>query len=189
MPSILLLSGSPSVQSRSHALLEHARRYFVSAGLDANTLTVRAFPAEDLLYAKYDSPSFDTLIRLLDQADGLVVATPIYKASFTAALKALLDVLPQSALRGKTVLPVATGGSPAHQLAIDYALKPVLSALGATDLLQGVYVTDKLLSVGPAGELVWSCNDLRDRFENAIAQLATLVATPATAAALATSGS
>ncbi len=64
----------------------------------------------------------------------VVVATPIYKAAYTGGLKALFDILPQSALRGKTVLPLATGGSPAHLLAIDYALKPVLSALGASDL-------------------------------------------------------
>lgn len=178
MPSIILLSGSPSAQSRSAALLEYARQHFVANGITAQIFGLRDFPAEDLLYAKYDSRAFETFIRLVDEADALVVATPIYKASFTGGLKALLDILPQSALRGKTVLPLATGGSPAHQLAIDYALKPVLSALGATDLLQGVYAIDKSLRVGSEGQLEFTDQELRTRFVDAIAQLTGIVTVP-----------
>jgi SsuE family FMN reductase len=75
--------------------------------------------------------------KQIEAAAALIVSTPIYKAAYTGALKALLDILPPAALDGKVVLPIATGGSFAHLLAIEYALKPVLSALGATDLLQG----------------------------------------------------
>jgi FMN reductase len=78
-------------------------------------------------------------------------------------------------LRGKTVLPIATGGSPAHLLAIDYALKPVLSALGATDLLQGVYVVDKQLAVGSGGALEFSDEDLRARFQDSLSQITSSV--------------
>ena len=181
MPSILLLSGSPSAHSRSAALLEQARRHFVSVGLGAQILGLRDFPAEDLILGKYDSPAFDELKRLLADADAVVVATPIYKASFSGGLKTLLDILPQSALRGKTVLPLATGGSPAHQLAIDYALKPVLSALGATDLLQGVYVVDKLLTVASDGQLAFADEELHTRFSDAVAQIAGIVTAPSPA--------
>lgn len=44
-------------------------------------------------------------------------------------LKVFLDLLPQFALQGKLVLPMATGGSPNHMLALDYALRPVLLGL------------------------------------------------------------
>jgi len=40
------------------------------------------------------------------------------------------------------VLPLATGGSPGHLLALEYALKPVLAALGARHVLDAVYVVD-----------------------------------------------
>jgi FMN reductase len=60
-----------------------------------------------------------------------------------------LDLLPQSAFAGKSVLMLATGGASAHVLAIDYALRPVLMALGATHvapawviLEQGVVKSD-----------------------------------------------
>ena len=53
-----------------------------------------------------------------------------------------LDLLPPDWLRGKTVLPMATGGSTAHLLALDYALHPVLLALGARDVLDAVFAAD-----------------------------------------------
>lgn len=171
MPSILLLSGSPSAVSRSGALLDYARRHFIAAGLEANVVGLRDFPAKDLILGKYDSPAFDKVKELLADASAVVVATPIYKAAYTGGLKALLDILPQAALRGKTVLPLATGGSPAHLLAIDYALKPVLSALGATDLLQGVYVVDKQLAVGTDGLPEFGDDEVRARFQEAVAQV------------------
>ena len=181
MSSILLISGSPSATSRSGSLLEYARRHFVSAGITAELVGLRDFPAEDLVLGKYESPAFDDVKSLLAEASAVVVATPIYKAAYTGGLKALLDVLPQTALRGKTVLPLATGGSPAHQLSIDYALKPVLSALGATDLLQGVYVVDNQLRVGPDGQPEFADDALRTRFEDAVAQLAGIVTSPSPA--------
>ena len=181
MPSVLLLSGSPSIVSRSGALIEYARRHFISAGLTANVVGLHDLPAKDLVLAKYDSPAFETLKNLLAEASAVVVATPIYKAAYTGGLKALLDILPQTALRGKTVLPLATGGSPAHQLAIDYALKPVLSALGATDLLQGVYAVDGQLKVGTDGLPEFSDESLRTRFEDTVAQLTGIVTAPSPA--------
>ncbi len=181
MPSILLISGSPSVVSRSGSLLEYARRHFIAAGLTAHIAGLYDFPARELILGKYDSPAFDTLKDLLADASAVVVATPIYKAAYSGGLKTLLDILPQSALRGKTVLPLATGGSPGHQLAIDYALKPVLSALGATDLLQGVFASDHQLKVGTDGLPEFSDADLRTRFDNAVAQLTGIVTAPSPA--------
>ena len=51
-------------------------------------------------------------------------------------------MLPERALQGKVVLPLATGGTVAHLLAVDYALKPVLSALKAQEILHGVFADD-----------------------------------------------
>ncbi|WP_437719533.1 NAD(P)H-dependent oxidoreductase [Sorangium sp. So ce448] len=55
--------------------------------------------------------------QALPSAAGVVIATPIYKASYTGALKAFLDLLPQFGLAGKAALPLATGGTLAHVLA------------------------------------------------------------------------
>jgi FMN reductase len=44
------------------------------------------------------------------------------------------------------VLPIATGGSGVHMLAMDYALKPVLAALKAQEMLHGVYAEDNQIT-------------------------------------------
>jgi FMN reductase len=80
-----------------------------------------------------------------------VIATPIYKAAYTGVLKAFLDLLPQLALTGKVVLPLATGGTIAHVLAIDYARRPVLVSLGAQHIVNGLFVLDKTLAISDRG--------------------------------------
>jgi len=178
MPDILLISGSPSTPSRSGALLEYAAERLGAEGLSTELVSVRDYPAEELILGKYDSPAFDVTKRLVAEARGLIVATPVYKAAYTGALKALLDILPPQALRNKTVLPIATGGSPAHLLVLDYALKPVLGALGASDILQGVYVTDGQLQLGKKGYLFIDL-EIRERFDRELESLSTKVKAPA----------
>ena len=95
----------------------------------------------------------------------MLISTPVYKASFAGGLKAVLDLLDEKALAGKVVLPIATGGSPAHLLALEYGLKPVLSALGARHILAGVYATDKQVRVDEAGQPHID-DDVRQRLED-----------------------
>jgi FMN reductase len=178
MSDILLISGSPSTPSRSGALLEYAVERLSAEGFSTELVSVRDYPAEDLILGKYDSPAFDRTKRLVADARGLIVATPVYKAAYTGALKTLLDILPPQALRGKTVLPIATGGSPAHLLVLDYALKPVLGTLGASDILQGVYVIDGQLQLDREGYRFIDV-EIRERFDRELDSLATKVKTPA----------
>jgi FMN reductase len=112
---------------------------------------VRDLPPTDLIHARLDSEAVAAANLLLDQAEGVIIATPVYKAAYSGVLKTFLDLLPQDALQGKTILPIATGGSSAHLLALDYALKPVLCALGATHILRGVYVTDSQIQIEHGG--------------------------------------
>ncbi len=108
--------------------------------------------------------------QLVAQADGLVVATPVYKASFAGALKTLLDLLPERALEHKVVLPIATGGSIAHMLAVDYALKPVLSALKAQETLQGIFADDSQIAYGDQGKPAQLADALHARLLDSLEQ-------------------
>lgn len=174
---VVSLGGSPSLRSRSGVLLERSRNWLQRQGVEVVTFQVRDFPAEDLLHARFDSPQVRHFLDLVAQADGLVVATPVYKASFAGALKTLLDLLPERALEHKVVLPIATGGSIAHMLAVDYALKPVLSALKAQETLQGIFADDSQIAYGegsvaaqlaPALEL--RLNESLEQFHSALAR-------------------
>ena len=94
----------------------------------------------------------------------------MYKASFSGVLKTILDVLPQDALAHKTVLPVASGGSLAHLLALDYALKPVLSALKAQEILSGVFAVDSQIQIDTQPITIET--NLRERLDQAAQQFA-----------------
>ena len=145
---VVSLSGSPALKSRSGVVLEHAGRWLRAKGVDVKALRIRDFDAEDLIFARFDSPQVLDFIETVKQADGLLIGTPVYKASFSGALKTLLDLLPERSLHGKVVLPLATGGSIAHMLAVDYALKPVLSALKCQEVLHGIFAIDSQISYG-----------------------------------------
>jgi FMN reductase len=157
---IVGIQGSPSASSRSGSLLAVAQSRLQAVASNAHLIAVRELPPQALLHAQFDHPLIRQALAEVAQAQVVLIATPIYKAAYSGLLKAFLDLLPQDALRGKTVLPLATGGSIAHLLALDYALKPVLSALGARDILDPVYATDaqiprhETLGYSPSPEVV-----------------------------------
>ena len=104
------------------------------------------------------------------QAQVIIVATPVYKAAYSGVLKVFLDLLPQDAFKDKTVLPLATGGSPNHMLALDYALRPVLQSLGARHILSGIFATDAQVTLSPEGAY-HVAPDIGERLDAAVAIL------------------
>lgn len=149
--SVLLIAGSPSERSRTAALLEDVGRRLAYRGLETKRLRVRDLNPQALLLANFEHPSVLAAQKAVEEASIIVVATPVYKAAYSGILKVFLDILPQIALKGKTVLPLATGGSPHHMLALDYALRPVLQSLGAKNILPGIYATDGQVVLLPEG--------------------------------------
>lgn len=167
---VVAISGSPSAQSRSTALLNYATNWLAQYGVASYTVTVKDFLAEDLLYANFDSPQIQELQQKLAQADGIILATPIYKAAYSGALKTILDLLPERALANKVVLPIATAGSSNHLLALDYALKPVIAALKAKEILHGVFANDQQITYLTATTPLILAKDLELRLETALQQ-------------------
>lgn len=151
--SILLLGGSPQLPSSSSRLLLHIGEQLALQGHSYAQLHVRDLPAHALLLADYDDAAIARAVRAVADADAIVIATPIYKASYTGLLKAFLDLLPQDGLAGKLVLPLATGGGHAHTLALDYALRPVLHALGAKQVFTSIYANAQQLAWQEEGGL------------------------------------
>lgn len=168
---VVSLAGSPSQRSRSGVLLDVAGDWLQQRGIEVVRYGVRDFDAEDLLHGRFDSPQVQRFIEHVEAADGLLIATPVYKASFSGALKTLLDLLPERALAHKVVLPMASGGSVAHMLAVDYALKPVLTALKAQEMLHGVYAVDAQIQYAEAGRAASLAPELQERLEESLQQL------------------
>ncbi|MEU8563245.1 NADPH-dependent FMN reductase [Streptomyces cyaneofuscatus] len=170
MATVLSVSGSPSATSRTARLLLHLDDRLRDQGHDVVSLDVRTLPADALLGADFAHPAIVEATALFDRVDGVVIGTPIYKAAYSGLLKSLLDLLPQYALTGKTVLPLATGGSTAHVLAIDYALRPVLTSMGAAHVVPGWFTLDKDITVDADGTVALAAptaealGEVTDRF-------------------------
>src|SRR5207248_2197574 len=90
-------------------------------------------------------------VAAIQNADGILVASAVYKAAYTGVLKLVLDLLPHLAFAGKVVLPLLTGAGEVHALALDYALRPVLAALGSYHVVPGLFVVDKDIERIPDG--------------------------------------
>ncbi len=128
-----VLVGNPRPNSRTataaRAVARHAAR---AADLP---------PGQDLLDLSELSPllltpgpplDVQSALERVSGSDLLVVASPTYKATYTGLLKVFLDLLPSGGLEGVAAVPVLVMGSPAHTLAVDVHLRPLLLELGAT---------------------------------------------------------
>ncbi|MFC5651508.1 NADPH-dependent FMN reductase [Paenibacillus solisilvae] len=168
MPKVVIISGSPNPISRLNGILNHVEGRLASLGWTVNLLHVAALPAEDLILARFDSPAIVEANNIVAEADAVVIASPVYKAAYTGVLKTYLDLLPQKGLEGKVVLPLFIGGTIAHLLAIDYALKPVLSALYSRHITAGVYTVDTQIQKSDDGSFLLE-EELVQRLNAAVA--------------------
>ncbi|MFF8034837.1 FMN reductase [Streptomyces sp. NPDC016626] len=107
-------------------------------------------------------------------ADGLIVVTPVFSASYSGLFKSFFDALSvtdEGALAGKPVLIAATGGTARHSLVLDHALRPLFSHLKAVVVPTGVYAASE----------DWGAGGLDGRIGRAAGELAALTAGPSTA--------
>jgi FMN reductase len=109
-------------------------------------------------------------LQRIESADLLVVATPVYRASFTGLFKHLFDFVDQYALVDTPVLLAATGGSERHALIIEHQLRPLFGFFQALALPVGVYAHDSDFT-----DYKISNEQLTDRIEKAIARALPLV--------------
>jgi FMN reductase len=178
MSDVIFIGGSPSPTSRSSAVLRYAQAWLHEAGVVTDFLHVRDLDANALLSADTSNADIQSSVRRIEAVRAIVIGTPVYKAAYAGLLKVFLDLLPPRALQNKTVLPIATGGSSAHVLAIDYALKPVLSALGVQHILQGLYIVDAQIRHTP-GEPLWIEAEIDHRLLRALDELSHILLTDA----------
>ncbi|MFS8612901.1 MAG: NAD(P)H-dependent oxidoreductase, partial [Planifilum fulgidum] len=105
MARIVTISGSPSPSSRTKAVVEYIKNLPAAKDWQADSIEIRALPPEVLGHARFDRPPVRNTVRLPEPAEGVLIATPVYKASCAGLLKAYLDLLPRNILSGKAVWP------------------------------------------------------------------------------------
>jgi FMN reductase len=143
---IVAVSGGLQRPSKAAALAEHLMDLIADEVLCEQRLVELGQLAPQLTGAVWRSQLPETVERELaavEQADIVVVATPVYRGAYTGLFKHFFDFIHQDALIDKPVLLAATGGSERHALMIDHQLRPLFSFFQARTLPLGVYATDK----------------------------------------------
>lgn len=112
-------------------------------------------------------------IEAVRHADGLVVVTPVFSASYSGLFKTFFDVLENGMLDGKPVVIAATAGTARHSLVLDHALRPLFAYLRAIVVPTGVFAAseDFGVSTGSTG----GETALDKRVERAAGELAALI--------------
>ncbi|WP_371547182.1 NAD(P)H-dependent oxidoreductase [Streptomyces sp. NBC_00554] len=116
----------------------------------------------------FPGPALASAIDAVRAADGLVVVTPVFSASYSGLFKSFFDVLSvsdQDALAGKPALIAATGGSARHSLVLEHALRPLFSYLRAVVVPTAVYAASE----------DWGAEGLASRIDRAAGELAGLM--------------
>jgi FMN reductase len=143
---LVAVSGGLQRPSKSAALAEHLLDLIADEFPCEQHLVELGQLAPQLAGAVWRSQLPDTVERelsIVEQADILVVTTPVYRGSYTGLFKHFFDFIDQDALVDTPVLLAATGGSERHALMIDHQLRPLFSFFQARTLPLGVYATDK----------------------------------------------
>lgn len=137
MSSIVVLVGNPQPQSRTRLVAEELAAQLAQRSAASIEPTIDLADVADELF-RFPSPRVDELLARVASAGVLIVASPTYKASYTGLLKAFLDRYPTNGLASVTAVPILTIGSPAHTLAVEHTLRPLLVELGASVPTRGL---------------------------------------------------
>jgi len=154
MFSVVAVSGSPTVPSRTSGVADYVLADLALAGASVRHVRVRDLPADALVCADTANASVAQAMAAVEQADGVVLATPVYQAAYSGLLKLFLDLLPKFGLAGKAVLPVGVAGSDRYALALDVAFGPVLQALGPRHVVTGCCLLTRQLRWAGGGILL-----------------------------------
>jgi FMN reductase len=153
--SIVAVVGNPRPGSRTAALATALARAIADLAGTGDPVVLDLAELTEQLGPPLGSGSagrWAEPLRTVHAGDLLVVATPTYKGSYTGLLKSFLDHVGGGALHPITAVPVTTVGSPAHTLAADVHLRPLLVELGASTPTSALVVGNDQLD-DPSGAI------------------------------------
>ncbi|MEV7130682.1 FMN reductase [Streptomyces sp. NPDC093260] len=171
MTKLVVVSAGLSVPSSTRLLGDRlAAATAAHTGAEVRVIEVRDLAVEIAhnLTSGFPGPALAAALDAVTEADGLIVVTPVFSASYSGLFKSFFDVLgarDQDALAGKPVLIAATGGTARHSLVLDHALRPLFAYLRAVVVPTGVYAASE----------DWGAEGLPERVERAAGELAALL--------------
>ncbi|GLJ60271.1 FMN reductase [Microbacterium barkeri] len=182
--SLVAVSGSLQSPSRSSVLARDILTAYADALGDEHLVTTDVIELSELgrefsgaLRRDELSVRAEEALRRIESASLLVVASPVYRASFTGLFKHVFDFVDQYALVDTPVQLAATGGSDRHALALEHQFRPLFAFFQSLTLPLAVYARDTDFTDGRIASAA-----LRDRLELTVRR-----GLPSVRAALATS--
>jgi len=143
MTAIVVISAGLGVPSSTRLLADRLAAATAASVDDLEVVTVElrevAHELTDHLLTGFPGQALAAAIDAVRRADGLIVVTPVFSASYSGLFKTFFDVLEEGTLDGKPVLVAATAGTARHSLVIEHALRPLFSYLHAVVVPTGVF--------------------------------------------------
>jgi FMN reductase len=149
---VLFVAASPSATSKSTFAAGVLAAELRAKGAETQHFSLRDFDAADVLLAQMTGPRIADFVDAAKQASAIVLSTPVYKASYSGALKALVDLIPPDALAGKPALGVATARVAAHSDDVHRAFEALFRFFQGRPL-ETLFVLDSEVSLGTPGGL------------------------------------
>ncbi|MCB8821234.1 NAD(P)H-dependent oxidoreductase [Microvirga rosea] len=144
MSHIVAISGSPTLHSRTGRLVSDLlSRVAQETGGSARLIDIAELVSDLAIRSRADASSLllDAL-HDVEQADLLIVGSPVYNGSYTGLFKHFIDLINYKSLLRVPVALIATGGSDRHAMVIDHQLRPLFGFFNAQVLPTGVFVSD-----------------------------------------------
>jgi FMN reductase len=145
--SLVVVSAGASDPSSTAMLADRLAARTVAAGRDrglevvVSTIELRTLANEiaAALVTQNLGPGLTAAVETLAAADGIIAATPIYKAGVSGLFKGFFDVLDNDLLIAKPVAPIATAGTARHALVVDEAMRPLFAYMRALTIPTSVF--------------------------------------------------
>lgn len=139
---VLGFSGGLSSPSKTLGLVQAiGNEYFHAHKIDLDVIDFSRLATGfgNVLYRSQLDAFHENILCGIEQADVLVVASPIYRAAYPGLFKHVFDLVGRGGLEHKPVILAANGGSAHHALVIESHLRPLFSSLGAHTAPTGIY--------------------------------------------------
>jgi FMN reductase len=134
---VVVVSAGTSDPSSTRLLADRtAERAAALAARHGHEVTVSAVELREIaadlstaLVSQLVTPKLQQAITALGDADGIVAATPVYKAGPSGLFTSFFGVLDNDLLIGKPVVLAATAGTARHALVADDQMRPLFAYL------------------------------------------------------------
>jgi FMN reductase len=171
---LVVVSAGASDPSSTAMLADRLAARTVAAGrargleVAVSTIELRTLANEiaAALVTQNLGPGLTAAVESLAAADGIVAATPIYKAGVSGLFKGFFDVLDNDLLIAKPVAPIATAGTARHALVVDEAMRPLFAYMRALTIPTSVFAATE----------DWAEGRLDERLDRAALELTLLMA-------------